>query len=198
MTTKKTWTDEEFVLAVKNNITIVDTLKQLGLTVGGANYKQTHLHIERLKLDTSHWKGRGHGKNNHLLIPRTRIPTENILIENSTYVSTSKLKKRLLKEGLLINECAICGIGPEWKGYLLVMVLDHENGISNDNRLSNLRLLCPNCNSQQPTFCRAKTNRFSRYCPDCGTKISSQSKTGYCVVCVKQHQKIENQYTKKR
>jgi transposase-like protein len=195
MTTKRTWTDEEFIRAVEDNITIADVIRQLGLIVGGANYKQTHRHIERLDLSTTHWKGRGHGKCNHLLSSPKARTFDEILIENSTYSNTSNLKKRLLGAGLLENKCTICDMEPEWNRKELVMVLDHENGNNRDNRQNNLRLLCPNCNSQQPTFCRAKTNRFTRHCPDCGKKVSSQSRSGYCKDCIKHHQKPGNQYT---
>jgi hypothetical protein len=50
------------------------------------------------------------------------------------------------------GRCAICGIASEWNGLPLVLVLDHINGDSNDNRRANLRLVCPNCDSQLPTY----------------------------------------------
>jgi hypothetical protein len=79
------------------------------------------------------------------------VPLEEALVENSTY-SRVLLKKRLIKEGILIEECSECGQGPEWNGKPLVLQLDHKNGINNDNRKVNLRLLCPNCHSQTETF----------------------------------------------
>lgn len=63
------------------------------------------------------------------------------------------LKKKILKNKLLANECQICKQPPEWNGKILVLQLDHINGINNDNRIENLRLLCPNCHSQTDTFC---------------------------------------------
>jgi hypothetical protein len=54
-----------------------------------------------------------------------------------------------------------CGQGPEWNGKTLVLQLDHENGDCTDNRLENLRFLCPNCHSQTETFCRGMSRRGS-------------------------------------
>lgn len=80
-------------------------------------------------------------------------PLEDILVENSTYTSSSSsLKKRLVSSGMLDNVCSSCGLLPEWMGKPLSLQLDHINGIHNDNRLSNLRILCPNCHSQSPTY----------------------------------------------
>lgn len=74
------------------------------------------------------------------------------------YAKSSRLKTRLLKEGLLEEVCALCGQLPTWNGKPLVLQLDHENGIPWDNRLSNLRILCGHCHSQQPT---SRTYKFT-------------------------------------
>ena len=85
---------------------------------------------------------------------------ESILIENSTCFWTSGPRERLIREGRLVNSCAICGLPPSWQGQPLVMILDHSNGNRSDNRVENLRLLCPNCNSQQPTFAGKNKGRY--------------------------------------
>lgn len=69
------------------------------------------------------------------------------------------IKRRLLLDGTLRNECYICGQGPTWNGEPLVMVLDHINGVKLDWSIYNLRMLCPNCNSQTPTFCGRNTRK---------------------------------------
>lgn len=80
------------------------------------------------------------------------IPLEDLLVSNRPQTSRKHLKRRLLKAGLLVNTCYICGIS-EWLGKNLILELDHINGKNTDNRLENLRLLCPNCHSQTMTYC---------------------------------------------
>lgn len=48
--------------------------------------------------------------------------------------------------------CALCLGGTLWRGMELRLVLDHVDGDSSNNRRDNLRLVCPNCDSQLPTF----------------------------------------------
>lgn len=86
------------------------------------------------------------------------FPLEQVMVENSTY-NRGNLKAQLLKRGILENKCAVCGL-KEWMGKSLIMVLDHINGINNDHRLENLRMLCPNCDSQSPTFCGRNVKRL--------------------------------------
>jgi len=82
-----------------------------------------------------------------------RTSWEDILVENSTY-DNSSLKCRIMKENILPNICVLCGQLPEHNGMALVLQLDHINGINNDNRIENLRILCPNCHTQTDTWGR--------------------------------------------
>lgn len=83
-----------------------------------------------------------------------KIDIDEILNGLHPTYQTFKLKQRLYAQGYKINKCEICGID-EWLGKTIECELDHINGISNDHRLVNLRILCPNCHSQTHTF-RAK------------------------------------------
>lgn len=76
-----------------------------------------------------------------------------ILVRNSTFTSTHHLKNKLIKAGLLPVVCAICSLKPVWEDKLLILHLDHINGVRSDNRIENLRLVCPNCHSQMDTYC---------------------------------------------
>lgn len=160
MSRKRTWTDEQFVEAAKTVLSASGVLRALGLSEAGANHVTVKNTVKRLGIDTSHWLGQAHlrGKTHAWTV---RLPMDAILVEGSSYVNTSSLKGRMLREGLLKNECVVCGQGPEWKDKPLVMVLDHVNGVYDDHRMENLRLLCPNCNSQQETFCRGLKSRHS-------------------------------------
>ena len=75
---------------------------------------------------------------------------DDIFCENSSYDRTT-LRNRIIKEGILEYKCSECGI-IDWNGKPISHQLDHINGVSNDNRMKNLRFLCPNCHSQTKTW----------------------------------------------
>jgi hypothetical protein len=157
------YTDREIIEAVRSSFSIAQVLRILHLSPTGCNYKGMYTHFSRLGVDTSHFTGQGHlrGKT-HSWTPAR--PLAEILVKNSSYGNIKHLKRRLLEAGLLVNRCYECGLEPLWQGKLLVMVLDHINGDPFDYRIENLRLLCPNCNSQQPTFAGKNKGRRSCSC----------------------------------
>jgi hypothetical protein len=86
-----------------------------------------------------------------------KFSLDQVMVENSTYGRTN-LRRRLIANGLVPYTCACCGLGPEWQGKSMPLVLDHINGVNNDNRLENLRFVCSNCDSQLDTY-KARNKR---------------------------------------
>ncbi|KKK60433.1 hypothetical protein LCGC14_3024400 [marine sediment metagenome] len=150
MRTCKNYTDEDFIKAVESSISIAQVLRKIGLIPAGGNYKTAKLKIKNLGLNTDHFLGQGYlkGKTHNW----TKRPLEEHLCVGATCRS-SHIRKRLIDEGLKENRCECCGLWDEWQNKKLVMHLDHINGDSTDNRLENLRILCPNCHSQTSTYC---------------------------------------------
>jgi RNA polymerase subunit RPABC4/transcription elongation factor Spt4 len=105
------------------------------------------------------------------------------MVEDSDY-NRGNLKRRLIKEGMLLPVCSKCGVGEEWLGEPLTLILDHINGVNRDHRRENLRLLCPNCNSQTTTFSgrNMQNRRKRRLCSECGSAVSKGA-----FVCQKCH-----------
>lgn len=149
MTRKRTWTNEQLIRAVASSNSYLQVLKQLGLREAGGNYKQLKLYIRELDLNTDHFSSQRWRKGSKTSVV-SKKPLEEILVENSTY-QTYKLKLRLISEKILEYKCSQCGIS-SWLGNDIALELDHENGICNDHRLQNLRLLCPNCHSQTSSW----------------------------------------------
>lgn len=177
--------DELFTLYVKESFSISEVLLLLGLVGVGGNYKTFHARVKKLNIDTSHFIGQSHlkGKTHNW---SKIIPLSEILIENSLYSSSLHLKNRLFRENLLPNKCSNCGID-QWDGKSISLHLDHINGINNDNRLDNLRILCPNCHSQTDTYCvknRKKCAPKTIYnCITCNKELSEKRKTDKCIKC---------------
>ena len=141
--------DEQFVELLKKSSTISEVLFKLGYTVKGNSwgYSQVKRRMDDLNLDYSIFKGKSAViKTNKL----NNIRKEDILKENCKHQRTV-LRRYVIKNNLIPYKCAICGC-TEWQGKTLSLELDHINGINNDNRLENLRFLCPNCHSQTSTY----------------------------------------------
>lgn len=172
---RKRYTQEELRIAVSQNASWRGVAKQVGLNPdAGGIYYSLKAAVSSLDLDISHFTGQGWNTGNTKLdlSKYTRIDIKDILVENSTYLGTSTLKKRLVKEGMLEWRCyaphcphpneSVNGFTGETE--IIRLSLDHINGVRTDNRLENLRLLCYHCHAQTPTWCTKnwKTSRARR------------------------------------
>lgn len=141
---------EELSRVVKKSQTLSGCLRALGLPASGNSFNVLKAKIALAECDTSHFVkyGRVKGSPN---IGISREDFEKLLVSGSA-VSQNQLRKYVRRYALLPYKCSKCGCEAEWLGECLVLQLDHINGKRNDNRISNLRWLCPNCHSQTATF----------------------------------------------
>lgn len=140
-------TEQQLRDAIKQSFSYREVARKIN-----SNARIIQRRIKKFSIDISHFTGQGHLKGKKNLSCPPAKPLSEIMVMNSTYVSTYKLKNRMLKEGLIEYKCSICNIN-NWQGKQLQLHMDHINGINNDHRAENLQLLCPNCHSQTPTYC---------------------------------------------
>lgn len=161
------YSNEEFEKIVLNSHSYSECLSNLGYkSNSGDSTNKLKEKIIEMNIDISHF---------NLVCDKVQRSPENIFVENST-ASQRTLRKYYLEGNYTKYECSICGQKPIWNGKSLTLILDHISGNNKDDRLENLRWVCPNCNQQLDT-----TNgknpfrvRFAKkyYCLDCGKEIS--------------------------
>lgn len=137
--------EKYFTDIIKNSTNYADVCRKLNIGTTKGNRDTVKKYIKLYNLCTKHFikpKSGGNIKKMDLKVA---------LVINSPYRQTSNLKIRLYKEGLKERECEMCGQGEEWKGKKMSLILDHINGVNDDNRIENLRIVCPNCNATLPT-----------------------------------------------
>jgi len=146
---RRTWSESQLKNAVAGSTSFRQVLSKLNLREAGGNYAQLKRYVAELKLDIGHFTGRTWNKGLKVKgVPR--IPLEKILVKGSSFQSF-KLKQRLFTAKLKPRRCEECGWDKTSPDGRLPLELDHINGDSRDNRLENLRILCPNCHSLKPT-----------------------------------------------
>ena len=154
--------EQELREVVARSKSLSEVLRHFGLRTAGGNHRQLRRWLERWNISTDHFDYRSD-------LPRgERTPLEAILVEHSTF-SRGHLKQRLYDEGLKERRCEMCGLGEEWRGRRMALILDHVNGVGDDNRIENLRIVCPNCAATLDTHCGRQNRRYAdRSCLHCG------------------------------
>ena len=185
---KYEWNLEQIKHAVEESINFSEVLDKLNIPRQGNNGKTLKNILDSNNIDYSHFTGRARSY-------ASRYIEAKEYLDSCKRIQTSKLKDKLIKEGLLEYKCAICGIH-SWQNNPLTLQLHHLDGNSQNNSLSNLQLLCPNCHSQTDNYCgSANSTNTKYYCKDCGKEISKGAV--YCTLCSRKHaRKIENRPSK--
>ncbi len=150
MPRSRSWTDAQLVEAVIKSRSYRGVLIDLNLVPAGGNYDQVKRRVQELRLKTDHFVGKGWNVG-WVFDPRKPRLTLKELLVSDRPTQSHKLRLRLIAEGLKKASCESCGWSKAAPDGRLPLELDHLNGNPNDNRLENLRILCPNCHSLQPT-----------------------------------------------
>lgn len=136
---------EYFKRLVSESWSRSEICSKLNLRKSSASFAILNRRIAREGLNTSHFRLGGETANNR------RYSNEEIFVLNVKTSHQEKVRRRLIKDKLLEYSCKNCGLNT-WQNKTITLELDHINGNRNDNRLNNLRFLCPNCHSQTETF----------------------------------------------
>lgn len=161
---------EEFRNLIDRSETIADAISYFDLISHGNTYRLFVRRAEEEGIDLSGIRRRAKVKSARASGANRNKPLDELLIRSSS-ADTRNVRIRLVKAGILENVCQICRMEPMWNELPLTLRLDHINGIRDDFRMGNLRLVCPNCDSQLDTYCgrnRVKNPRKEKNCTDCG------------------------------
>ena len=145
------YTEQQFKDAVITSTSVKQALEKLNISPNGGNYKSFHKYINELNLDISHFSTEGKGQCWNKGIKTGPKRELNDYLSNKYPIQSTKLRLRLLEEGIFEHKCYKCK-NTEWNEQLIPLELEHINGNHLDNSLSNLTLLCPNCHAQTETY----------------------------------------------
>lgn len=143
------YSKEDFIKAVASSTSIRQVLISLKVSPHGGNYQTANNYIKKLSLDTSHFLGKGWNKGNSPNIYLNRTTQD--YLDNKYPIQSNKLRLRLLREGYFEHKCYKCN-NTEWNDQPIPLELEHIDGNNQNNELSNLTILCPNCHAQTLTY----------------------------------------------
>lgn len=188
------WTmDRETLQAiVKSSKSLNEIIRGFGMVNTGVSFRNLKRRLSEDSIDWDHIPKGVSGRKGIRCGGVKAFELKDVMVEGSTY-NTKDLKRRLIREGLLKNQCSICGQQPMWNGKPLTLIMDHINGIRDDNRFENLRIVCPHCNMQLDTS--NGKNRIRKKCIDCGRLVRKSSER--CMTCSRRVNGLKTQFGRK-
>ncbi|MEO8092116.1 MAG: hypothetical protein ABI726_05360 [bacterium] len=171
--------------AIRSSRSWAETLRRLRYRSAGGNWRTLQKYARLWSISVEHFDPAAARRESlrQCNVPR---PLAEVMVQGSSY-SRGNLKQRLFAEGLKERRCELCGLSDVWRGRRMALILDHINGIPDDHRLENLRIVCPNCAATLDTHCGAKNrqDREPRACLRCGALFEPHNRrqrycSGYC------------------
>ncbi len=172
------YTEQAARVAVAESRSYSETLRRLEMCPSGGAHLILKKYLEIWAISTEHFDPYATHRDRKGHVDRRSL--EEILVEGSRY-HRGHLKRRLFDEGVKLRACELCGQGEVWCGRRMSLILDHVNGIRDDNRLENLRIVCPNCAATLVTHCGRKNKLEPRQCLRCAELFQPRSsRQRYC------------------
>lgn len=181
-------TTEEIKLAIQTSNSIAQALRNLSLKPAGGNYRTIKRYIKNNDIDINHFTGQAHNHGKRYIMRSTSE-----YLNNSIPVSSNTLRIRLIKEGYFEHKCYRCEL-MEWQGNKIPVELEHIDGNHDNNELSNLTLLCPNCHALTLTYRGRKRKQKPTLC-ECGNEMQKTSKK--CFQCARKYKLESNWFDEK-
>lgn len=175
------YSEDQARAAIATSLSWTETLRRLGMCSTGGGYRVLQKYARIWSISTEHFDPWAANRRALARVAERRTPLEELLVEGRA-VKSARLKERLYREGVKERRCELCGQGEEWRGRRMSLILDHVNGEPTDNRLENLRIVCPNCNATLDTHCgRNAALLAERECARCGATFRAKyGRQRYC------------------
>jgi hypothetical protein len=174
------YTEAEARAAIAASRSYSEALRRLGMRAAGGGHRTIRRYAEEIwRIPVDHFDPDAVRRE---ALARAPIALEDALVERSSY-PRGCLKERLFAEGLKERRCELCGQGELWHGRRMALILDHVNGVHDDNRLENLRIVCANCNATLDTHCgrNGSVPVSDRECRGCGREFRPRNaRQRYC------------------
>jgi hypothetical protein len=145
--------------AVSASDSIASALRRIGWPDTTTTRKRFRALVELYGIETAHFLGQASQRGKQC--PQRVRPASVYLVVGGPVISTTGLRRKLIGEGLFEPVCSSCNL-TTWLGCPIPLELDHINGDRHDNRLENLRLLCPNCHALTPTYRGRNVGRYNQ------------------------------------